>query len=163
MWFGLGLLESFSFLCFPPFLPNLNDAVYYTFIIHTNFNGSVYFPECIPGPVTWRGFCIWMGSPPVPEAGQPLRSGSLLELPDQPRGQPFGSNLSLHNICITSLTAFPPTPRDKAEHSRKFHYRLRQFTSWLENIKPQLNRNSRQLSNLDSVPCNPYASVSLLK
>lgn len=40
-------------------------------------------------------------------------------------------------VAITSLTTPSPTPTDKAEHSRRFYYRLKQFTSWLENIKPQ--------------------------
>lgn len=70
-----------------------------------------------------------------------------------------GDSYQIHKtyakVAITSLTTPFSTPGDKTEHSRGFHYRLKQFTCWLENIKQQLNRNSVQLSILDSVQTTP--------
>lgn len=77
-------------------------------------------------------------------------------------GDSYQTYITYAKVVITSLTTPFSTPRDKAEHSRGFHYRLKQFTCWLENIKQQLNRNSVQLSILDSVQTTPLLMFPFL-
>lgn len=94
--------------------------------MHPGFNGSVCLGHA--DPVTWERLGICVGSAP----------GSDLMY------------ITYAKIVITSLTAPSLIPTDKAKRNRKLHYRPKQFTPWLENIKLQTKQRFGEIVSTDS-------------